>query len=124
MSEGCAQTQTANHFSHCVTEGGTEDRSRPSLVLEGPARVEIVQGDTYTRCSPAQLETGKPCDRGARAVDSVQGDLASSIEVTCFFESIRGVKVGQEGVMQLLGVGLFSVSAIECHLLPFGTGIG
>eukprot|EP00983_Pelagomonas_calceolata_P010105 328251-Pelagomonas_calceolata.AAC.5 len=73
---------------------GNKDRSRPSLGLNGPAQVQIVQGDAYTRCSPAQLETGKPCDWGARALDSVQGDLAGRIKATCFLESIQGAKVG------------------------------
>ncbi|KAF5827469.1 hypothetical protein DUNSADRAFT_612, partial [Dunaliella salina] len=74
---------------------GTRDRSRPSLMLEGPASVNIVQGDTYTRCNATQLESGDACERGAKASDSVQGDLAKSIQLSCFWGPRQGVEVGQ-----------------------------
>eukprot|EP00967_Tisochrysis_lutea_P149223 scaffold286520_cov19-Tisochrysis_lutea.AAC.1 len=49
-----------------ITGVGIEGRSRPSLGLIGPARVEIVQGEAYTRCSLSQLKTGNLCDRLSR----------------------------------------------------------
>ena len=60
----------------------------PSLQLVGPETTELFVGEPYVLCDP-NTPGSTVCERGARAYDSVDGDLTSLIMVCCALPPAR-----------------------------------
>ena len=57
---------------------GPPERSPPSIVLNGPAVVEVPQGVPYGACN-RRTPAAVACDRGATAVSAVDGDVSAAV---------------------------------------------
>lgn len=69
----------------CLPSGGGPQAAAaatplPRVTLLGPAEVEVAIGAPYGRC-PDGAPLATVCDRGATAIDSVEGDITAQIQV-------------------------------------------
>lgn len=106
---GAASTATGSLVlvSQQVAQAQAVDQG-PKISLVGPSVVYLQQGDAYTRCNTSS-GSASPCDRGAAAYDSVDGDLTQLVQMTC---------VGLAQLVPFASVGLLRCAGLGSSALP------
>ncbi|GAX82866.1 hypothetical protein CEUSTIGMA_g10292.t1, partial [Chlamydomonas eustigma] len=69
--------------SNALTSGAPPTPQPPTILLNGPSSVTILQGKGYDTCLPSATLSAV-CDRGATATDAITGSLNNAIRVCGF----------------------------------------